>query len=140
MAATIAAAIVNDWLAANGRWLANRFAALLAATIVAIEQATTVAAAKQLGFGLRLEGDLGGQCDGHAQHQTNDITLHQKILQTTTRNIGLRRLPAVLALHTQFTGPTIETPGGGFRKSPKHFGTRKLVRLNSMGSPDYLGW
>jgi hypothetical protein len=55
-------------------------------------------------------------------------------------NIGLRRLPAVLALHTQFTGPTIETPGGGFRKSPKHFGTRKLARLNSMGSPDYLGW
>jgi hypothetical protein len=64
----------------------------------------------------------------------------KKSSKTTTRNIGQWQLPAVLAWHTQFTGPTIETPGGGFRKSPKHFGTRKLVRLNSMGSPDYLGW
>jgi hypothetical protein len=55
MAAAIATAVVNDWLAANRCWLAAS-GLCFAAAAVAVEQATaaTVAAAKQLGFGLRL--------------------------------------------------------------------------------------
>jgi hypothetical protein len=98
VAAIVAATI--GW----GRFAANRLGSgaaglLAAAAIVTAVPTAAVAIEQPSGLGLRFQHRLDSQHKGQPQHDSDHITFHQRILQTSKGQYS-RRLPAPLSMQS----------------------------------------
>jgi hypothetical protein len=123
-AATIVAAALTFARRGRRRFTAGGLAAVAATVAAAIAAAKQPAMTAKAGFDLRFERELDHSRNRQAQHQSNQISFHQKLLQINDRNkLPSRRMLAVPApLPATFASKNnMETDDGGFRKTQKPF-------------------